>query len=132
MGGRDFDTTISYESSLFVIMTALSFQSRAFGLTWSAVVLGVFNKFMFRGNWWHFRWRGCIVPTAVILPTIELYLDIMAITAIAESFGPVDFTSDYIENCTAHYEREYLREDGTQETMYVTQPFEIELVSLLV
>eukprot|EP00756_Hemistasia_phaeocysticola_P036421 Hpha_TRINITY_DN16641_c2_g1::TRINITY_DN16641_c2_g1_i1::g.178361::m.178361 len=130
--GREVETTATYESRMYVIMGAVQSQNTVFGLTWSAVVLGIFNKFMFRGNWWHFRWRGLIIPTSIILPTLEFLLDVMAITAIVDSFGPCGFAKKYIEHCTADFEMNLRRQTGYAQAVYVSQPFEIEFVSLLI
>eukprot|EP01065_Artemidia_motanka_P030702 TRINITY_DN36787_c0_g1_i1.p1 TRINITY_DN36787_c0_g1~~TRINITY_DN36787_c0_g1_i1.p1 ORF type:complete len:605 (+),score=114.72 TRINITY_DN36787_c0_g1_i1:64-1815(+) len=130
--GREVDTTVTFESRMYVLMSAADLQNTVFGVSWTAIVISAFNKFLFRGNWWHFRWRGVILRTYIILPTIELILHIWAIVAIVQSRGPSDFASDYVSHCTSQYEARLRATNGSSSAVYVTQPFEISLTPLLV
>eukprot|EP01060_Flectonema_neradi_P004096 TRINITY_DN12697_c3_g1_i3.p1 TRINITY_DN12697_c3_g1~~TRINITY_DN12697_c3_g1_i3.p1 ORF type:complete len:349 (+),score=48.48 TRINITY_DN12697_c3_g1_i3:71-1117(+) len=102
IGEHDFTTTVNYSSHLYFMATAVETQTESFAVSLIAVLLSVINKvFLYRSNRWFYRFKGMVIRTNVILPTAEIVFHIWAIVAIARSFEPCSFVTDYIDSCAA-------------------------------
>eukprot|EP01059_Diplonema_ambulator_P007276 TRINITY_DN16757_c0_g1_i1.p1 TRINITY_DN16757_c0_g1~~TRINITY_DN16757_c0_g1_i1.p1 ORF type:complete len:365 (+),score=74.25 TRINITY_DN16757_c0_g1_i1:103-1197(+) len=102
IGGRKIEAKIIGEtSSQYFLMTAVDYQNTVFGVTLPTVVLSVMNKLLFRSNRWFIRWRGLLIRTNIILPTIEVFMHVWAIVSIVKSMAPADFVSDFIGYCSS-------------------------------
>ena len=100
IGEHDFQTTVNYSSHKYFMATAVETQTESFAVSLIAVLLSVINKvFLYRSNRWFYRFKGMIIRTNVILPSAEVVFHIWSIVAIARTFEPCSFVTNYIDAC---------------------------------
>ncbi|KAJ9446159.1 hypothetical protein DIPPA_31656 [Diplonema papillatum] len=101
VNNRAVDVVVNEDNAGYVFATAVDLQGIAFGTAWPAVVLSVVNKLLYRANIWFIRWKGMLIRTNIILPTVEVFFHVWAIVSIAKTFGPVGLVNDFIEECSS-------------------------------